>query len=131
MGKPKLVVDTHYLIWDLQGNSRFDLALPQLEKFGTEVYISSISYWEIGMLVGKGKISLPYSIKQFFSDLIRLRGYKVLHITPEISDLIAQYANEINGDPADRVITATALANKATLLTADLDLRGLSFLKTV
>jgi PIN domain nuclease of toxin-antitoxin system len=131
MSKPKLVVDTHFLIWDLQGNARFDIALPILKKYGTEVYISSISFWELGMLVGKNKISLPYSIKQFFSDLIRLRGYKVLHITPEISDLVAQYANEINGDPADRVIAASALANDATLLTADLDLRDLSFLKTI
>ncbi|MFT6336078.1 MAG: PIN domain nuclease of toxin-antitoxin system [Saprospiraceae bacterium] len=131
MSKPKLVVDTHYLIWDLQGNSRFETALPHLKKYGAEVYISSISFWELGMLVGKKKISLPYSIKQFFSDLIRLRGYKVLHMTPEISDLVAQYANEINGDPADRVIVATALAYDAVLLTADGDLKGLSFLKTL
>ncbi len=131
MSKPKLVVDTHYLIWDLQGNARFDSALPYLEKYGAEVYISSISFWELGMLVGKKKISLPYTIKQFFNDLIRLRGYKILHLTPEISDLVAQYANEINGDPADRVIVASALANDATLLTADLDLRKLSFLKTI
>lgn len=131
MSKPKLVVDTHYLIWDLQGNSRFDSALPLLEKYGAEVYISSISFWELGMLTGKKKISIPYSIKQFFSDLIRQRGYKILHITPEISDLVAQYADEINGDPADRVIAATVLANDAALLTADLDLKSLSFLKTI
>lgn len=131
MSKPKLLVDTHFLIWDLQGNNRFDSALPHLKKYGPEIYISSISFWELGMLVGKRKITLPYSIKQFFSDLIRLRGYKVLHITPEISDLVAQYANEINGDPADRVIAATALANDAVLLTADDDLQALSFLKTL
>jgi len=131
MSKQKLIVDTHYLIWDLQGNSRFDRAIPVLESYGTEVYISSISFWELGMLVGKGKISLPYSIEQFFSDLIRLRGYKILHLTPAISDTISKYANEINGDPADRIIAATAMIYDATLLTADLDLIGLSFIKTV
>lgn len=131
MSKPKLIVDTHYLIWDLQGNPRFDHAISFLEDFGTEVYISSISFWELGMLVGKGKITLPYSINQFFADLIRLRGYKILHLTPSISDIVSQYANEINGDPADRVIAATAMVQNATLLTADLDLRSLSFIKTV
>jgi len=131
MSKQKLIVDTHYLIWDLQGNSRFDRAIPVLESYGTEVYISSISFWELGMLVGKGKISLPYSIEQFFSDLTRLRGYKILHLTPAISDTISKYANEINGDPADRIIAATAMIYDATLLTADLDLIGLSFIKTV
>ena len=131
MRKGKLIVDTHYLIWDLQGNSRFAHALPILQEFGTEVYISSISFWELGMLVGKGKISLPYSIHQFFEDLIRLRGYKILHLTPTISDIVSQYANEINGDPADRVIAATAMEYGATLLTADLDLKRLTFIKTV
>lgn len=131
MSKPKLIVDTHYLIWDLQGHPRFENALPYLDSFDDEVYISSISFWELGMLVGKGKISLPFSIEQFFSDLIRLRGYKILHLTPAISDLVSQYANEINGDPADRVIAATAMVYGATLLTADLDLKRLSFIRTV
>ncbi len=131
MSKPKLLIDTHYLIWDLQGNSRFDHAIPQLEKFGSEVYISAISFWELGILVGKGEISLPYSIEQFFNDLIRLRSYKILHLTPAISDAVSNYANEINGDPAYRVIAATAMIHNATLLTADMDLKSLSFIKTV
>lgn len=128
MSKKKLIVDTHYLIWEMQGSERFDTALPFLKKYGSEVYISSISYWELGMLVGKKKISLPFSINQFFKDLIRLRGYKVLNVTPEIADVVSQYANDINGDPADRVIAATALVHKAQLLTADMNLRSLKFL---
>ena len=131
MSKQKLVVDTHYLIWDLQGNNRFDHALPIIDKFEAEVYISSISYWEIGMLVGKKKITLPFSIVQFFNDLIRLRGYKVLHMTPEIADVVSQYANDINGDPVDRVIAATSIVHKAKLLTADGNLQSLKMLDTV
>jgi len=130
MSKRKLLLDTHYLIWDLQGHPRFERAIPILEEYGAEVYFSAISYWELGMLVGKGKISLPFSIDQFFSDLIRLRGYKVMQVTAKVADVVARHAQDINGDPADRVIAATSIVHGAQLLTADPDLRAKSFLDT-
>jgi len=128
MTKQKLIVDTHYLIWDMRGNERFDSVLPTVQSYETELYISSISFWEVGMLVGKGRISLPFSVDQFFKDLVRLRGYKILNITPQIADVVSQYSNDINGDPADRVIAATSMVYKAKLLTADINLRSLKFL---
>jgi|GEM_PF-93997 len=127
----KLIVDTPYLIWDLQGNKRFEYELPILETYGDEIYICAISYWEVAMLVGKKKVSFPFTISQFFTDLIRLRGYKVLHLTPEIADMVARHVDDINGDPADRIIAATSIVHNAQLLTADSDLRGTAYLDIV
>ena len=131
MSKLKIVVDTHYLIWDMQGHKRFT---PDVERLITDnrdyVYISSMTFWELGMLVAKNRITIKPSIEIFINDLIKYRNYKVLDLTPRMSDIIANYKDQINGDPADRVIVATAIAHNATLVTADANLRSLSFVRT-
>jgi len=131
MRRQKIVVDTHYLIWDVQGHVRFT---PEIEKLITSnadnIYISSISFWELGMLVAKKRVTVHPSIDVFFHDVIKYRNYKVLDLTPRMGDIISEYKNDINGDPADRVIAATTIAHNAMLVTADLNLRSLSFLRT-
>jgi len=128
----KLIVDTHYLIWDMMGSERFT---PKAEKLISNnqgnCYYSSISHWEVGMLVGKGRLVLPVSVSQFFYDLQRKRGYTPLYQTPEIGDLTHQFANLLHGDPADRVIAATTIHHRATLLTADTKLLTATFIETV
>lgn len=107
---------------------------PDVEKLITDnpnhVYISSMSFWELGMLVSKKKISINTSVETFINDIIRYRNYKVLDLTPRMSDVIAEYKSDINADPADRVIVATAVVYNAMLLTADRNLRSLEFVRT-
>ncbi len=131
MSRQKILVDTHYLIWDMMGHRNFT---PDVEKLITDnpnhVYISSMSFWELGMLVSKKKISINTSVETFINDIIRYRNYKVLDLTPRMSDVIAEYKSDINADPADRVIVATAVVYNAMLLTADRNLRSLEFIRT-
>jgi PIN domain nuclease of toxin-antitoxin system len=49
----------------------------------------------------------------------------------EISQNVNDYANEINGDPADRIIAARTLSMDAVLLTRDKNLIAASFPKTL
>jgi PIN domain nuclease of toxin-antitoxin system len=52
-------------------------------------------------------------------------------ITPEIAQLSASLSSTINKDPADRIIAATSIAEKADLVTADKQLRNTDQLKTI
>jgi len=125
----KVIVDTHYLIWDLMGHKRFTKEVENyLVKNEGNCYISSISFWEVGMLVGKGRLSMAVSVDQFFEDILRKRSYKVLPITPEIGDITRRFSSIVNGDPADRIITASAIEQKAILLTQDQNLHSLGFI---
>ena len=129
MPKQKILVDTHYLIWDLMGHARFTAKMDKLLKGNiNNCYFSTISYWEIGMLVGKNKISLPSTIKEFFKDLISKRGYKSLPLNAEIGDITSRLSKTMNGDPADRIILATAIAHQAKLITQDNNLLSLKYL---
>ena len=89
-----------------------------------------MSYWELGMLAYNKKITIKPSIETFVSDLIIFRNYQVLYLTPRMSDIIADYKDEINCDPADRAIAATAITHNPLLVTADSNLRSLSFVNT-
>jgi len=125
-------VDTHYLIWDLMGHYRFTKQVEKkLKSNKNNCYISPISYWEVGMLVGKNRIQLPVTVEQFFSDLTQKRNYKELPMTPSIGDITKRFSKIINGDPADRIIVATALVHDAVLLTKDSNLLALPFLETL
>ncbi len=132
MPKQKLLVDTHYLIWDLMGHDRFSSKMDKLLRANTDnCYFSPISYWEIGMLVGKKRITLPVTIEQFFEDLTKKRSYKTLPINAAIGDITRRFSNTINGDPADRIIVATAMAYEAQLITQDQNLLSLPFVESI
>lgn len=122
------LIDTHYLIWDMMAHPSFNTKVENLltENEGNCFY-SVISYWELAMLIAKGRLKIDVSIAQFFQDVEKKRNLRPLHLTPEIGDLVRQFISEINGDPADRIIVATALNYKAILVTADENLRSLSF----
>jgi PIN domain nuclease of toxin-antitoxin system len=47
------------------------------------------------------------------------------------SELSVNFGSELNNDPADRLIAATSILANAPIVTADENLRGASFLKTV
>ena len=55
----------------------------------------------------------------------------VIPITPEIALLAAQFPDDYPGDPADRLIGATARAGSMTLVTRDENIRRSPLLKTV
>ena len=127
----KIIVDTHIFIWDILGSSQLsDKMLSIMDDNQDNLYISSITYWEVGMLVGKRRLTLNVPVDKFCKVGVRKRKYEVLDITPQIAQTVSQYANAINRDPADRIIAATTMVHNAILLTEDNNLKGFEFLKT-
>jgi PIN domain nuclease of toxin-antitoxin system len=93
---------------------------------------ADISLWEIGMIFSKKRMTLPVgiNIKQYIDTMVKALKLTVLPITPTIAEL-AQSPEFNHGDPADRIIAATAIAHHATLITADGKLQQISKLNWV
>ena len=128
-----VVLDTNALIFDaLQPKRLTPRALRAIEAASErgDIACSDISLWEIAMLVAKDRLDPGAELTQFLHDMIQSRGLSVLPITPEIAAL-AQSAQFSHGDPADRIISATALYHKAKLVSADARLRKLKTLEVV
>lgn len=82
------------------------------------------------MLIAKGRIDPGMDAAQFVDDLVQARAVQVLPITPQIA-VLAQSEEFRHGDPADRLIAATAIAHGARLVTADAQLRKVPSLRVI
>ena len=91
---------------------------------------ADISLWEIAMLADKRRIVLPASTELFLERLIKGLQLAVHPITPAIA-VLAQASFFQHGDPADRLIAATALHYRAPLVTSDARLHAIAELETI
>lgn len=128
-----ILLDTCTLIFDALTPDRLSSsALKTIENgeaSGT-LTCADISLWEIAMLVEKGRIDPGTDIRTFCRLTLDARGIRVLPITPEIATGSVQI-DLPHGDPADRLIAATARIHRARLVTADVHLRESAAVETV
>lgn len=117
-----LLLDTCALIYDALSPERLSKrAEAAIEKGHHEgdLACSSISLWEIAMLIYKRRLDPGTDATSFLKLLLAARRLEVLPITPEIAVASADAALFVHGDPADRIIAATALVHKTRLVTCD------------
>jgi PIN domain nuclease of toxin-antitoxin system len=129
-----IVLDTHVIIWDALTPERLSeparAAIAQANQ-GDGLIICDISLWEIAMLLQRGRLRVDTDPLSFINLVLQANKTQVQAITPQIATLATQLPAEINKDPADRLIAATTLAEKATLLTADRNLQAAALLPTL
>lgn len=128
-----ILLDTCAMIFDALAPEKLGKkAFKELEKGrgAGSLACSDISLWEIAMLVSKERLKPAMPLREFLADLISSNRLRVLPIIPEIAAHAACHTDFIHGDPADRIIAATALHHKATLLTCDTRLRKMNCFKT-
>jgi len=114
-----IVLDTHVLLWVTQQPEKIGKNCTDLIEHAwasQAVAVSAISFWEIAMLQAKGRIHLQGTV-QTWRALLLNQGLKEFSVDGQIGIQAAQL--DLHGDPADRLIAATALVHQATLCTAD------------
>lgn len=119
-----ILLDTHALIWFLQRPEVFgsNARRQMQDNFANgQIAVSVISYWEIGLLVQKGRLGLDVSPSRF-REMALERGISECPLDGRAA--LAAAALDLHPDPADRFIVATALAHTATLVTADEKILG-------
>lgn len=131
-----VLLDTHALVWLLEGNERLGEASRSLIRRAAHddaLYLSAISPWEIAMLVSKGRLPLDRDVGEWLQAALALPGIRLEPLSPEIAIASTRLPGEIHPDPADRIITATARHLGALLVTEDrllLDYSSFGYVKT-
>lgn len=82
------------------------------------------------MLVTKGRLRLDRDVLTWVRQAVNLPKLSVVPLLPEISVSAATLSN-FAGDPADRVIAATAIYLQGVLVTKDSRLRRYRELRTL
>ncbi len=121
-----ILLDTHILLWQRWGDQRLgvqnrDLLQHSLHK--EEAAVSAISFWEVAMRIQKGQINFDLDLYEWRSMLIS-QGLIEIPVDGAIAARAGLLA-DIHGDPADRIIVATALGGHR-LVTADERILGWS-----
>lgn len=117
-----VLLDTHALVWLLSGNERLGgNARMRIEQAAVaeEVLVAAITPWEIAMLVAKGRLTLNRDVGEWIEAAFSLPGLRLAPLSPEVAVASARLPGELHGDPADRMIVATARHHGATLVTED------------
>jgi len=121
-GKPMspILLDTHAAIWATTGELRRSAmtAIDAAAERG-ELLLSPISAWEIGTLVQKGRLNLVVTAESYIRALFARPGLLTATLTPAIAVAATTLPGNFHGDPADRMLLATAAAYAARLMTRD------------
>jgi len=120
-----MVLDTCALLWWTLEPSRLSPAATALcaEIPRSGAIISSISLWEVGIKVKRGKLDIGMDWRRYFDLVTAIADLTIVPVTERIwrENLELDWDHT---DPADRSIVATALLYDDILLTVDAEMRA-------
>jgi PIN domain nuclease of toxin-antitoxin system len=130
-----IVIDTHILVWWVNGSDTLSTtaqkAIKKTLSNNGEVLISSISAWEIAMLVEKGRLVLSMDVESWLDEVSQIDGVRFLPVDNEIGVKSTALPGDFHKDPADRMIVATARKLAVPLVTADEKILQYEHVKTI
>jgi PIN domain nuclease of toxin-antitoxin system len=134
-GESLIVLDTHTLIWwadagsKLSENARKATTVAARRQGG--LVASAISVFEIVTLERRGRLKFKIPANEWLTHVRILPELTIHPITDEIAERAGALGEVFPGDPADRLIAATALVLGVPLVTHDTKLRDVPGLSTV
>ncbi len=129
-----IVLDTHTWIWWVgQPELLSEKAMQRIDSAmdDASIHISSISCWEVSLLVKKGRLELTTDVEDWVSASEALPFFQFVPIDNRIALRSNLLTGTLHEDPADRIIVATAVTLGATLITKDQKIRGYSQVETL
>jgi PIN domain nuclease of toxin-antitoxin system len=117
------LLDTHAFLWLVNGDDRikkmteFNALIRASEVSGLR--ISAISIWEIAMLEAKGRIRFSLDVSDWVEQALLLPGLILVPLLLHVAVTSTRLPGKFHGDPADRIIVATARYLQCPLVTAD------------
>ena len=129
-----IVLDTHAWIWfaskpeALSKKARKALNAAVNDK---NVLISSISVWEVALLVKNKRLKLSMDVLDWIAKSENLPFIQFIPVSNSIAVKSVNLPPPLHPDPADRIIIATALSIGAPLVTKDKKIAAYSHVKTI
>lgn len=116
------ILDTHVWIWWLSNPEKLSQKANKIiqQAISNEMlYVSSMSVWEISMLVSRGRLELTMDVKDWIFNAESLPYFKFVPVNNNIAIKSVLLPDFNYKDPVDRIIVATAMSLDATLITRD------------
>ena len=113
-----IILDTHAWVWLCSNPDKLSERARKAIRASKGLGIAAVSCWELAMLVSQGRLELDRDPLEWMEDSLVEHEIELLPLTPAIGVASVSLA-EFHGDPADRMIVATAQVHSAPLVTKD------------
>jgi len=117
-----ILLDTHAFIWLADGSERLSEPARKAIAEDAEPAISTISVQEIAYLTMRGRLELDRPVGAWVGDALGTHDVGALPPTVAIALRAGSLDLAFPGDPADRIIYATALECGTRLVSRDTDI---------
>lgn len=115
----RLLLDTHvWLWWQMAPQHLSTDATAHIGDASNDVFLSTISSWEMAIKIAAGKLQLPLPIDEMVTESFLKDGMRSLPIHHEHCFALANLPMH-HRDPFDRMLIAQARSESMTLVTAD------------
>lgn len=118
-----LLLDTHVWLWYVEGVAERlrPAAVRKLEEArkGDGLLVSAISVWELGMHCARGRIQLAVPLRDWVEEALAVPGIRLVPLDEITAIESTLLPGDPHGDPADRLLIATARTLGVALATRD------------
>jgi PIN domain nuclease of toxin-antitoxin system len=117
-----LLLDTHVIQWWSAEPQRLSRAATKALTDADELAVAGISWFELAWLARHERIIVSIPIRSWLQQLAE--QVRTIGVSPAIAEIAVSLPSSFPGDPADRLIYATAIEHGWRLVTKDQRLRG-------
>lgn len=116
-----VLLDTHVVHWWSAEPKRVSAPAREALEEADELVVSAISWYELAWLAKHERITVTVPIRSWLQGLAA--QVRTIGVTPAIADTAVALPSSFPGDPADRLIYATAIEHGLKLVTKDRAIR--------
>jgi PIN domain nuclease of toxin-antitoxin system len=116
-----LLLDTHVAHWWSAEPGRVSESAREALEEADELAVAAISWYELAWLARHERIGVNVPIRSWLQGLAA--QLRTIGVTPAIADTAVALPSSFPGDPADRLIYATAIEHGLQLVTKDRAIR--------
>ena len=124
-----IVLDTHAWIWLNDDGKRLSAIAHEAIQRERVLGVSPISLWEVAMLSERGRVELNRPLEAWLERACVQPKIRILPITAAVAARTEHLA--MHGDPADRIIVATALVHQCALVSRDENITEANIVKAI
>ena len=130
-----IAIDTHVLVW-LATGARQMISKKAMKRISEElangqIWVSTISAWEIAMLVERERLILSIDVESWLQKVGEITAIRFQPVSNKIALESVRLPGDFHKDPADRMIVATARTMGLALITADEKIQAYPHVNTI
>jgi PIN domain nuclease of toxin-antitoxin system len=115
------LLDTHYMLWAIADSSKISKKIKDILRDPDKpVLVSAISFWEVSLKVGLGKLEIRGFFPEDLPEICSQIGFEIIELAARDSSSYHHLKAVHHKDTFDRMLIWQAISNDYTLISADM-----------